>query len=73
MLILLYIFLGLLVFDCLIACCIYFRKERRFKKYEDQLNTLGTVKSTQYGKTAKGDRTLGVFSPIISAFYFRHK
>ena len=44
MLILLYIFLGLLLFNCLIACCLYFRKERPFKEYEDQLNDLETLK-----------------------------
>jgi hypothetical protein len=73
MLILLYIFLGLLIFDLLIACCIYFQKERHFKQYENQLKDLKTEKSTQYGKTAKGDRSLGVFSPIINAFSFRLK
>jgi hypothetical protein len=30
MLILLYIFLGLLFFDCLLVCCLYFRNERPF-------------------------------------------
>jgi hypothetical protein len=73
MLILLYIFLGFLIFDCLIAFRLYFLKKSSFKKAEEQLNYLKTVKSTQYGKTAKGDRRLRVFSPIISAFYFRLK
>ena len=73
MLILLYIFLGLLIFDFLIAGCIYFQKGRHFKQYENQLNSQKTLKSTQYGKTAKGDWRFGVFSPIISTFYFRFK
>ncbi len=47
MLIALYIFLGLLFFDCLIACCIYFRKERGFKQYEEYLNSLLAEKSTE--------------------------
>jgi len=33
MLIALYIFLGLLVFDLLIACCLYFRKECLLSKF----------------------------------------
>ncbi len=73
MLILLYIFLGLLVFDCLIACRLYFLKERSLKRNAGQFHSLKTEKSTQYGKSPKGDRTLGVFSPIISTFYFRLK
>ncbi len=32
MLIALYIFLGLLFFDCLLALCLYFRKERPFSR-----------------------------------------
>ena len=44
MLILLYIFLGLLFFDCLVACCLYFRKERLFDTPEVPLNHLKTVK-----------------------------
>jgi hypothetical protein len=50
MLILLYIFLGLLLFDCLVACGIYFRKERLFDAPEVPLNHLKTVKLTRYGK-----------------------
>jgi hypothetical protein len=59
MLILLYIFLGLLFFDCLVACCLYFRKERLFDTPEVQLNHLKIVKLTKYGKTAKDNRTPG--------------
>jgi hypothetical protein len=59
MLILLYIFLGLLIFDSLIACRLYFWKASPFKQYEDQLSYQKTVKSTKYGKTAKGNRTRG--------------
>ena len=57
MFILLYIFLGLLLFDCLIAYRLYVLKKNRSKQYEEQLNNLKTVKSTQQGKTAKGNRT----------------
>ena len=56
MLILLYIFMGLLFFDCLIACRLYFRKKNRSKQYKGQLNNLKTVESTEYGKNAKGNR-----------------
>ena len=59
MLILLYIFLGLLFFDYLVACCIYFRKERLFNTPKFPLNYLKTVKLTRYGKTAKDNRTPG--------------
>ena len=41
------IFLGLLFFDCLLVCCLYFRKESPFKQYEEQLNYLETVESTK--------------------------
>ena len=57
MLILLYIFLGLLFFDCLTACCLSFWKKNRSKQYEEQLNNLKTVESTEYGKNAKGNRS----------------
>ena len=53
MLILLYVFLGLLIFDCLIAYRLYIWKENRFKQSEDQLNKLRTVTSTKGNKTAK--------------------
>jgi hypothetical protein len=53
MLILLYIFLGLLIFDCLIACRLYSWKESSFKNY------LKTVESTKSVKTAKENRTRG--------------
>jgi hypothetical protein len=46
MLILLYIVLGILLFDCLLVCCLYFRKERSFEQYEEQLNNLETLEST---------------------------
>jgi len=51
MLIALYIFLGFLLFDCLVACYIYFRKERLFDTSVVQLNYLKKVKLTKYGKT----------------------
>jgi len=47
MLIALYIFLGLIFFDCLIACRLYFRKGRPFEQDERQLYNLKTVKSTK--------------------------
>ena len=53
MLILLYIFLGLLIFDCMIACRLYFWKENRFTQSEDQLNILRSVKATKDSKTGK--------------------
>ena len=61
MLILLYIFLGLLFFNCLIICCLYLLSllVRRIafehlplKPYEEQLNELNTEESTQYSKAA---------------------
>jgi len=36
MLIALNIFLGFLLFDLFVACCIYFRKDRQFKEYQYQ-------------------------------------
>ena len=57
MVILLYIFLGLLIFDCIIASRLYFLKESSFKQNEDHSNFLKTAKSTQDGRTAKGKRT----------------
>ena len=44
MLILLYIFLGLLFFDLFIACSFYFRKERPLKRQKDQLSYPQTIK-----------------------------
>ena len=49
MLILLYIFLGLLFIDCVVACCLYFRKERPFEQDEDYSNYRETLKSTRQG------------------------
>jgi hypothetical protein len=51
MFILLYIFLGLLFFDFLVACCIYFRKERLFDTREVPLNHLKTVKLPRHDKS----------------------
>ena len=59
MLILLYIFLGFLLFDCLVAYRLYVLKKNRSKQYEEQLDSLKTVKLTQYGKTAKSNRPHG--------------
>jgi hypothetical protein len=52
MLIFLYIFLGLLLFDCLVACFIYFRKERPFKGHLSPVEKPKTVKSTKHSKAA---------------------
>jgi hypothetical protein len=41
------IFLGLLYFNFLIVCCLYFRKNNPLKQYEEQLNDLKTVESTK--------------------------
>jgi hypothetical protein len=49
MLIALYIFLGIIIFDCLLVCCLYFRKERPFKQDEEQLNYREKLKSTSQG------------------------
>ena len=43
----LYIVLGFLLFDCVVACCLYFRNNNPLKQYEGQLNNLKTEKSTQ--------------------------
>jgi len=51
MLIALYIFFGFLLFDCLVAGCIYFLKDRLFKQHEGPLNNLKTVKSNKYVKS----------------------
>jgi len=39
----LYIFLGFLLFDCFVASCIYFKKERPFKQHEYQPNYISKV------------------------------
>lgn len=50
MFIALYVFLGFLLFDCLFAGCLYFRKERLFDTPEIPLNRQKTVKLSGYGK-----------------------
>jgi len=57
MLIALYIFLGFLLFDCLVANCLYFQKKRLFDTPEFLLNHRKTVKLTKYVKTAKKNMT----------------
>jgi hypothetical protein len=59
MLIFLYLFLGLLFFNCLIICCLYLfsllvvkLQESPSKQYEEQLKDLKTEESTQYSKAA---------------------
>ena len=39
--------LGLLYFNFLIVCCLYFRNNNPLKQYEEQLNDLKTVESTK--------------------------
>ncbi len=47
MVILLYIFLGLLLFDCLLAGYLYFREDRPFEKDEDYSDYLKKVKLSE--------------------------
>ena len=49
MIILLYIFLGILLFDCLAVCCLYFRNARPFEQDEEYLSYQETLKSTRQG------------------------
>ena len=52
MIILLYIFLGILLFDCLLVGCLYSRNERPFEQDEKFSNYLKAVKLTAEGKAA---------------------
>jgi hypothetical protein len=45
MILLLYIFLGILLFDCLLICCLYFRNEIPFEQDEEYSSYLKVVKS----------------------------
>lgn len=49
MLILLYIVLGFLLFDGLLVCCLYFRKERPYEQDKEYLSYQETLKSTSQG------------------------
>ena len=49
MLILIEIFSGVLFFDCVVACCLYFRKERPFEQDEEYSSYRETLKSTKQG------------------------
>lgn len=52
------IFLGLLYFNCLFVCCLYFRNKNPLEQYKEEYSSyLETVTSTEYGKTVKGKRT----------------
>ena len=64
MLIALYIFLGFLLFDCLIACFLYFRKENSFNKYEEYSKYLETENLSFKNKIVGDNRTsdLATFS-----------
>jgi hypothetical protein len=54
MLILLYIFLGVLFFDCLIVCCLYLWKESPFKQDKDKLISLRALRLAKYDENANG-------------------
>jgi hypothetical protein len=43
------IFLGLLYFDCLLVCCLYFRNESPIEQDEEHLSYRETLKSTKQG------------------------
>jgi hypothetical protein len=47
MFILLYIVLGILFFDCLAVCCLYFRNGITFEQDEEYSNYLEIVNSTE--------------------------
>ena len=49
MIILLYIFLGFLLFDCVVACCLYFRNVSPFEQSEEYSNYQEALKSTRQG------------------------
>jgi hypothetical protein len=49
MLILLYILFGLLFFDCLLVCCLYFRNGIPFEQDEEYSSYRETLKSTKQG------------------------
>jgi hypothetical protein len=49
MILLLYIFLGILLFDCLLVCCLYFRNESSIEQSEEHLSYRETLKSTKQG------------------------
>ena len=41
------VFLGLLYINCILFLCRYFQKNNPLKQYEEQLNDLKKVKSTE--------------------------
>ena len=49
MIILLYIFLGFLLFDGLLVSCLYFRNERPYEQDEEYSSYQETLKSTRQG------------------------
>ena len=49
MVILLYIFLGFVLFNCGVACYFYFRNERPFEEDEEYSSYQETLKSTRQG------------------------
>ena len=62
MFILLYIVLGILFFDCLAACYLYFRNKRPFEQDEEYSTYQETLKKTRQGikllKVAAGGKRL---------------
>ena len=49
MIILLYILLGFLLFNCVVACYLYFRNKRPFEQDEEYSSYQETLKSTRQG------------------------
>ena len=49
MIILLYILLGFLLFNCVVACYLYFRNERPFEQDEEYSSYQETFKKTRQG------------------------
>jgi len=49
MLIALKIFLGIIVFNCLLVCCLYFRKDSSAEQSEKYSSYRETLKSTRQG------------------------
>jgi len=48
----LYIYLGIVLFNCLVVFCLYFLDMGFYKKYQDQLNYLKALKLAKHAKTA---------------------
>ena len=48
----LYIYLGIVLFNCLVFFCFYFWNMDLYKKYQDLLNYLKALKLAKHAKTA---------------------